>query len=180
MSLSGLYKSSKSRNVLSEQPRRSCPWCWTHGRFESWNLSSLLSFSAATPGNKCAVWDTWLYLRHYEKSAPLLCRVDSLWQNSGDENLLFLTFLCVTFATVCLSFILSLCLGHTLILSQRVCVFLPPSSLLLMLSVRIFYRIQIVEKQSIMLQHDFSVWWLPYALTLGKCLSNTQKAWNKY
>ena len=141
MSLSGLYKSSKSGNVLSErQQQRSCPWCWTHGRFESGNLLSLLRFSAATLGNKCAAWDTWLYLRHYEKSALLLCRVDSLWQNSGDENLLFHTwcFLCL-FATVCLNFILFL--AYTLILSQRVRTFLPPSrSLSLMLSVCICAR----------------------------------------
>lgn len=130
MSLSGLYKSSKSRNVLSEQPRRSCPWCWTHGRFESWNLSSLLSFSAATPGNKCAVWDTWLYLRHYEKSALLLCRVDSLWQNSGDENLLFLTFFVCDFCD-CLSkfYSFSLSRSHAHSLAACLCVsssLLPP------------------------------------------------------
>lgn len=82
-----------------------------------------LGFSAVTLGNKCAVWDTWLHLRHYEKPDLLLCRVDSLWQNSGDENLFHTVFFFVAFATeVLFSFLLI----HSFPRSVRACVS-PPS-----------------------------------------------------
>ena len=138
MSLSGLYKSSKSGNVLSEQQLRSCPWYWTHRRFQSGNLLSLLRFSAATLGNKCAVWDTWLYLRHYEK---LLCGVDSLWQNSGEENLCFRTLFFCGFGDCLSKFYFPPCpYAHSLAVMHACIPSSFPSSLDLMLSVCICAR----------------------------------------
>lgn len=134
-----------------------------------------LGFSAATLGNKCAVWDTWLHLRQYEKPDLLLCRVDSLWQNSGDENLLFHT-LCFLWLLWLKFYFRSCSCTHSLTVCA--CAFLSPF-LFLMLSLSISACFKYL-KQSIMLQYDFSIWWLPYALTLGKCLSNTRTAWNKY
>lgn len=53
------------------------------------------AFSAATRGNKCAAWDAWLRLRHYEKPGLLSCWLDGLWQSSRWKFVVSHCYLCV-------------------------------------------------------------------------------------